>query len=207
MEAEPEADEGDVTLCNVLEENGTLKESAEHTGHFAWKLPAEEPGGRTELRKLRGDVKFDNVVFGYMPGKHILNGISLYAKPGQKIAFVGSTGAGKTTIINLINRFYEMESGTITYDGIDIRRIRKDDLRHSLAMVIQETHLFTGTIADNIRYGKLDATDEEVREAAGLPMRIPLSGVFRTAMTPCFTATAAICPRGSGSSSPLPVRP
>lgn len=166
MEAEPEADEGDVTLCNVLEENGTLKEIAEHTGHFAWKLPAEEPGGRTELRKLRGDVKFDNVVFGYVPGKHILNGISLYAKPGQKIAFVGSTGAGKTTIINLINRFYEMESGTITYDGIDIRRIRKDDLRHSLAMVIQETHLFTGTIADNIRYGKLDATDEEVREAA-----------------------------------------
>lgn len=166
MEAEPEADEGDVTLCNVLEENGTLKEIAEHTGHFAWKLPAEEPGGRTELRKLRGDVKFDNVVFGYVPGKHILNGISLYAKPGQKIAFVGSTGAGKTTIINLINRFYEMESGTITYDGIDIRRIRKDDLRHSLAMVIQETHLFTGTIADNIRYGKFDATDEEVREAA-----------------------------------------
>ena len=166
MEAEPEADEGDVTLCNVLEENGTLKEIAEHTGHFAWKFPAEEPGGRTELRKLRGDVKFDNVIFGYVPGKHILNGISLYAKPGQKIAFVGSTGAGKTTIINLINRFYEMESGTITYDGIDIRRIRKDDLRHSLAMVIQETHLFTGTIADNIRYGKLDATDEEVREAA-----------------------------------------
>ena len=104
MEAEPEADEGDVTLCNVLEENGTLKEIAEHTGHFAWKLPAEEPGGRTELRKLRGDVKFDNVVFGYMPGKHILNGISLYAKPGQTIAFVGSTGAGKTTSINLINR-------------------------------------------------------------------------------------------------------
>ncbi len=101
-----------------------------------------------------------------MPEKHILNGISLYAKPGQKIAFVGSTGAGKTTIINLVNRFYEIESGTITYDGINIRRIRKDDLRHSLAMVIQETHLFTGTIADNIRYGRLDATDEEVREAA-----------------------------------------
>ena len=166
MEAEPEVDEGEVTLCNALEENGTLKETAESTSHFAWKLPAAEPGGKPELRKLKGDVKFDHVVFGYVPGKHILNGISLYAKPGQKIAFVGSTGAGKTTIINLINRFYEMESGTITYDGIDIRRIRKDDLRHSLAMVIQETHLFTGTIADNIRYGKLDATDEEVREAA-----------------------------------------
>ena len=166
MEAEPEADEGDITLCNVLEENGKIKETDERTGHFAWKLPAAEPGGKTELRKLRGDVKFDNVVFGYVPEKHILNGISLYAKPGQKIAFVGSTGAGKTTIINLINRFYEIESGTITYDGIDIRRIRKEDLRHSLAMVIQETHLFTGTIADNIRYGKLDATDGEVREAA-----------------------------------------
>ena len=123
-------------------------------------------GTGTRLVPLKGDVRFDQVVFGYVPEKQVLNGISLYAKPGQKIAFVGSTGAGKTTIINLINRFYEIQSGTITYDGIDIRRIRKDDLRHSLAMVIQETHLFTGTIADNIRYGKLDATDEEVREAA-----------------------------------------
>ena len=166
MEAKPETDEGDVTLCNVVEENGRLKETEERTGQFAWKLPAIVSGGKPELRKLKGEVKFDNVVFGYVPEKHILNGISLYAKPGQKIAFVGSTGAGKTTIINLMNRFYEIESGTITYDGIDIRRIRKDALRHSLAMVIQETHLFTGTIADNIRYGKLDATDEEVREAA-----------------------------------------
>ena len=158
------------TSCRVLEtvadENGRLKETEERTGQFAWKLPAVVSGGKPELRKLKGEVKFDNVVFGYVPEKHILNGISLYAKPGQKIAFVGSTGAGKTTIINLVNRFYEIESGTITYDGINIRRIRKDDLRHSLAMVIQETHLFTGTIADNIRYGKLDATDEEVREAA-----------------------------------------
>ncbi len=198
MEAEPEVDEGDVTLCHVKEEDGKLVETAERTGHFAWRVPEapgtpevpeapgtpevpEAPGtpevaemlgtpaaagSGTRLVPLKGDVRFDQVVFGYVPEKQVLNGISLYAKPGQKIAFVGSTGAGKTTIINLINRFYEIQSGTITYDGIDIRRIRKDDLRHSLAMVIQETHLFTGTIADNIRYGKLDATDEEVREAA-----------------------------------------
>ena len=165
MEAEPEVDEGDVTLCHVKEENGNLAETAERTGCFAWKVP-DEKGAGASLVPLKGDVRFEQVVFGYVPEKKILNGISLYAKPGQKIAFVGSTGAGKTTIINLINRFYEIQAGTITYDGIDIRRIKKDDLRHSLAMVIQETHLFTGTIADNIRYGKLDATDEEVREAA-----------------------------------------
>ena len=111
-------------------------------------------------------MRFKDVVFGYVPGKHVLNGITLYAKPGQKIAFVGSTGAGKTTIVNLINRFYEIQSGSITYDGIDVKDIRKDDLRRSLSMVIQDTHLFTGTIADNIRYGRLNATDEEVREAA-----------------------------------------
>lgn len=165
MEAEPEVDEGDVTLCNVKEENGEPVETLERTGHFAWKVP-DEKGTGASLVLLKGDVRFENVVFGYVPEKKILNGISLYAKPGQKIAFVGSTGAGKTTIINLINRFYEIQSGVITYDGIDIRRIKKDDLRHSLSMVIQETHLFTGTIADNIQYGKLDATDEEVREAA-----------------------------------------
>ena len=136
MEEEPEIDEGKVTLCNAKEEGGEWKETAE------------------------------DVVFGYVPEKRVLNGISLYAKPGQKIAFVGSTGAGKTTIVNLINRFYEIQSGTITYDGIDVRDIKKDDLRRSLSMVIQDTHLFTGTIADNIRYGRLDATDEEVREAA-----------------------------------------
>lgn len=119
-----------------------------------------------ELIELKGDVRFNDVVFGYVPEKRVLNKISLFAKPGQKIAFVGSTGAGKTTIVNLINRFYDIQSGTITYDGIDVMNIEKDDLRRSLAMVIQDTHLFTGTIADNIRYGKLDATDEEIREAA-----------------------------------------
>ena len=163
MEEEPEIDEGMVTLSNVKEENGILTECEEKTGIYAWK---EQRDGRTVLTPLTGDVRFENVVFSYVKGKTILNGISLYAKPGQKIAFVGSTGAGKTTIVNLINRFYEIESGTITYDGIDIRHIRKDDLRRSLAMVIQDTHLFTGTIADNIRYGNLDVTDEEVTEAA-----------------------------------------
>ena len=161
MEEEPEEDLGKVTLCRVREEDGTLKETEEYTGRFAWKLPDTK-----QLVPLKGDVRFHDVVFGYVPERKILNGISLYAKPGQKIAFVGSTGAGKTTIINLINRFYEIQSGTITYDGIDIRNIKKDDLRRSLAMVIQETHLFTGTIADNIRYGRLDASLEEVKEAA-----------------------------------------
>ncbi len=161
MEEEPEEDLGKVTLCRVREEDGTLKETEEYTGRFAWKLPDTK-----QLVPLKGDVRFHDVVFGYVPERKILNGISLYAKPGQKIAFVGSTGAGKTTIINLINRFYEIQSGTITYDGIDIRDIKKDDLRRSLAMVIQETHLFTGTIADNIRYGRLDASLEEVKEAA-----------------------------------------
>ena len=151
MDEEPEPDEGDVTLTEAAD--GTL----------AWKVPEN---GSFSLVPLKGDVRFYDVVFGYTPEKKVLNGISLYAKPGQKIAFVGSTGAGKTTIINLINRFYEIQSGTITYDGLDIRRIKKDDLRHSLSMVIQDTHLFTGTIADNIRYGRLDAADEEVKEAA-----------------------------------------
>ena len=164
MDEEPEIDEGNVTLCNVRRnEDNSLSECEEKTGIFAWKVPENDTYKYVELK---GDVRFDNVVFGYTPEKTILNKISLYAKPGQKIAFVGSTGAGKTTIVNLINRFYEISSGTIYYDGIDIRRIKKDDLRHSLSMVIQDTHLFTGTIADNIRYGNLFATDEEVRQAA-----------------------------------------
>lgn len=164
MDEEPEIDEGNITLCNVRRnEDNSLSECEEKTGIFAWKVPENDTYKYVELK---GDVRFDNVVFGYTPEKTILNKISLYAKPGQKIAFVGSTGAGKTTIVNLINRFYEISSGTIYYDGIDIRRIKKDDLRHSLSMVIQDTHLFTGTIADNIRYGNLSATDEEVRQAA-----------------------------------------
>ena len=164
MDEEPEIDEGNITLCNVRRnEDNSLSECEEKTGIFAWKVPENDTYKYVELK---GDVRFDNVVFGYTPEKTILNKISLYAKPGQKIAFVGSTGAGKTTIVNLINRFYGISSGTIYYDGIDIRRIKKDDLRHSLSMVIQDTHLFTGTIADNIRYGNLSATDEEVRQAA-----------------------------------------
>ena len=193
MDEKPEIDEGSVTLCNAVKNaDGSLTECSQYTGVFAWKVPAElntywnsdsykekvksqtidknmdkaAANDGTYLVELRGDVRFKNVVFGYVPGKTILNDVTLYAKPGQKIAFVGSTGAGKTTIINLINRFYDIQSGTITYDGIDIKDIKKDDLRKSLAMVIQDTHLFTGTIADNIRYGKLDATDEEVRNAS-----------------------------------------
>ena len=159
MHEEPEVDEGTVSLVNVREG----EECPEYTGKYAWK---DEQTGT--LTPLKGDVRFENVTFGYVPEKTVLSGISLYAKPGQKIAFVGSTGAGKTTIINLINRFYEIQGGKITYDGIDVRKIRKDDLRRSLGMVIQDTHLFTGTIAENIRYGRLDATDEEIREAARL---------------------------------------
>ncbi|CDD63364.1 aTP-binding cassette subfamily B bacterial [Firmicutes bacterium CAG:882] len=177
MDEEPEIDEGNVTLCNAVRTpDGELKECGERTGLFAWKVPgdvtvhsdddAQDKSKSTSLVELKGDVRFKDVVFGYVPEKTVLNGISLFAKPGQKIAFVGSTGAGKTTIVNLVNRFYEIQSGAITYDGIDIKDIKKDDLRRSLAMVIQETHLFTGTIADNIRYGNPHATDDEVIEAA-----------------------------------------
>lgn len=163
METEPEVDEGKVRLVRVTEgKDGALQEAGYDTGEWAWK----KPDGT--LVPLRGDVRFDHVVFGYDPRKTILHDISLYAKPGQKIAFVGSTGAGKTTITSLINRFYEIQSGTITYDGIDVRDIEKNSLRRSLGVVLQDTHLFTGTVADNIRYGRLDATDEEVEAAARL---------------------------------------
>ena len=162
METEPEVDEGKVTLVRVTEERGTLAEADFDTGAWAWK----KPDGT--LVPLRGDVRFDHVVFGYDDRKIILHDISLFAKPGQKIAFVGSTGAGKTTITSLINRFYEIQSGTITYDGIDVRDIQKDSLRRSLGVVLQDTHLFTGTVADNIRYGRLEATGEEVEAAARL---------------------------------------
>ena len=163
MEAQPEPDEGKVQLVRVTEDRkGHMTEAGFDTGAWAWKRPDGE------LVPLRGDVRFDHVVFGYDDRKIVLQDISLFAKPGQKIAFVGSTGAGKTTITSLINRFYEIQSGTITYDGIDVRDIEKDSLRRSLGVVLQDTHLFTGTVADNIRYGRLDATDEEVEAAAKL---------------------------------------
>lgn len=160
MNLEPEVDEGDVTLVNVRKENGILKECQEKTGKWAWR---SKDG---KLTMLRGDVRFENVDFGYTKEHMILKNISLYAKPGQKIDFVGSTGAGKTTITNLINRFYDVQGGTVVYDGIDVRKIKKDALRHSLGIVLQDTHLFTGTVADNIRFGKLDATQEEIERAA-----------------------------------------
>lgn len=160
MAQQPEEDAGAVRLVNVREENGTLSACREKTGRWAW----QKADGA--LVPLRGDVRFEHVSFGYEPGHIILKDISLYAKPGQKIAFVGSTGAGKTTITNLINRFYDVQQGTVTYDGLDIRDIRKDSLRRSLGMVLQDTHLFTGTIADNIRFGKLDATRQEIEHAA-----------------------------------------
>ena len=162
MEEQPEADDGKTVIVRVEKNGDTLTETAERTGHWAWK----KPDGT--LVELRGDVRFDHVTFSYDGEKTVLNDVSLFAKPGQKIAFVGSTGAGKTTITNLINRFYDVQEGTITYDGIDVKDIAKDSLRRSLGMVLQDTHLFTGTVADNIRYGKLDATDEEVRAAAKL---------------------------------------
>ena len=168
IDEEPEADEGYVTLVNAdIAADGTITETNEHTGHWAWRHPHKADGSVT-YTEVRGKVDFDNVVFGYEPNKTVLNGISLYAKPGQKIAFVGSTGAGKTTITNLINRFYDVPDGKIRYDGININKIKKDDLRRSQSIVLQDTHLFTGTVMENIRYGKLDATDEEVYAAAKL---------------------------------------
>ena len=160
MRLDPETDEGKIRLVNVREENGVLTACSEKTGRWAW----QKPDGA--LEPLRGDVRFRDVSFGYDQGRPILHGISLYAKPGQKIAFVGSTGAGKTTITNLINRFYDVTAGQITFDGIDVQDIRKDDLRRSLGVVLQDTHLFTGTVADNIRFGKLDATQAEIEQAA-----------------------------------------
>ena len=167
MDEKPETDDGYVTLVNVKEENGQLVESEKRTGMWAWKH-FHKADGSTSLVRLCGDVVFDDVDFAYNPDKVVLHNIKLFATPGQKIAFVGPTGAGKTTITNLINRFYDIADGKIRYDGININKIKKADLRHSLGIVLQDTHLFTGTVADNIRYGKLDATDEEVVKAAKL---------------------------------------
>lgn len=167
LDEKVETDEGTVTLVNAIkDEAGNLTETDHHTGVWAWRCPRRD--GSVTYTEVRGDVRFEDVTFGYDPGQTVLDGVSLYAKPGQKIAFVGSTGAGKTTITNLINRFYDVPDGKIRYDGININKIKKDDLRRSLAMVLQETHLFTGTVIDNIRYGRLEATDDEVIAAAKL---------------------------------------
>ena len=167
LDEQPETDEGYVTLVNAKEENGVLKETKERTGVWAWKHYHKDTD-TTDYKKLAGDVVFDDVDFGYTEDKIVLHNIDMYAQPGQKIAFVGSTGAGKTTITNLINRFYDIQDGKIRYDGININKIKKTDLRRSLGIVLQDTHLFTGTVMENIRYGKLDATDEEVYAAARL---------------------------------------
>ena len=167
MDEQPEQDEGYVSLVNVREENGSLIECRERTGLWAWKHPHQADGTVTYTR-LTGDVRLFDVDFAYEEGKTVLRDISLYAKPGQKVAFVGATGAGKTTITNLLNRFYDIADGKIRYDGININKIRKSDLRHALGIVLQDTNLFTGTVMENIRYGKLDAGDEECIAAARL---------------------------------------
>lgn len=167
LEEEVEVDDGYVTLVNVKDENGTLVESEKRTGRWAWKH-VHQADGTVDYVELQGNVVFDGVDFGYNDDKIVLHDVKLYAEPGQKIAFVGSTGAGKTTITNLINRFYDIQDGKIRYDGININKIKKDDLRHSLGIVLQDTHLFTGTVKENIRFGKLDATDEEIINAAKL---------------------------------------
>ena len=167
LDEAPETDEGYVSLVNAKEENGKLTETPEHTGLWAWKH-THQADGSVDYKKLEGDVVFDDVDFGYVPEKIVLHDVDLFATPGQKIAFVGTTGAGKTTITNLINRFYDIADGKIRYDGININKIKKADLRHSLGIVLQDTHLFTATVMENIRYGKLDATDDEVYAAARL---------------------------------------
>lgn len=167
LDEEPETDDGYVTLVRARKENGQIVESKERTGMWAWKH-THQADGSVDYIELKGDVVFDDVDFGYNPDKIVLHNVDLYATPGQKIAFVGSTGAGKTTITNLINRFYDIQDGKIRYDGININKIKKDDLRHSLGIVLQDTHLFTATVMENVRYGKLDATDEEVIAAAKL---------------------------------------
>lgn len=167
LDEAPEIDKGYVTLVNAKEENGKLTETPEHTGLWAWKH-THQADGSVDYKKLEGDVVFDDVDFGYVPEKIVLHDVDLFATPGQKIAFVGTTGAGKTTITNLINRFYDIADGKIRYDGININKIKKADLRHSLGIVLQDTHLFTATVMENIRYGKLDATDDEVYAAARL---------------------------------------
>ena len=185
LDEEPETDEGYVTLVNArVDEDGTITECPDRTNVWAWKHPHHD--GTVTYTRLEGDVRFFDVDFAYVPGKTVLHDISLYAKPGQKVAFVGSTGAGKTTITNLINRFYDIADGKIRYDGININKIKKADLRHSLGIVLQDTNLFTGTVMENIRYGNLDASDEECIGAARTGQaRTTLSAGCLTATTPC----------------------
>jgi ATP-binding cassette subfamily B protein len=166
MDEESEADNGYVTLVNAKIENGEIREAGERTDLWAWKHPHRD--GTTTYTRLTGDIRFFDVDFGYEDNKTVLHNVTLYAEPGQKVAFVGSTGAGKTTITNLINRFYDIADGKIRYDNININKIKKADLRRSLGMVLQDVHLFTGTVLENLRYGKLDATDEECIAAARL---------------------------------------
>ena len=167
IDEKAETDDGFVTLVDAdIAPDGTITESDHHTGHWAWKNPNDN--GKVSYRKLRGDVRLIDVDFGYEPNKEVLHDVSVYAEPGQKVAFVGATGAGKTTITNLINRFYDIADGQILYDGIDVNKIKKADLRRSLGIVLQDVNLFTGTVMDNIRYGKLNATDEECIAAAKL---------------------------------------
>ena len=203
MDEKPETDDGYVQLVNAkIDENGNITETPEHTGHWAWKHPHKADGTVT-YTELKGDITMTNVDFGYVPEKLVLHDVTLYAKPGQKIAFVGATGAGKTTITNLINRFYDIQDGKIRYDGININRIRKADLRSSLGIVLQDTHLFTGTVMENIRYGRPDATDEECVAAAqlanahGFISRLPEGyAVPEGRQKPWGTAHAVACCRG-----------
>ncbi len=204
IDSEPEVDEGNVTLVNVEKAgDGTLTEVGCCTNIWAWKRPVE---GGFEYIELKGDVRFHDVTFSYDGQVDVLKNVDLYAKPGQKIAFVGSTGAGKTTITNLINRFYDVQKGSITYDGIDVKEIKKDDLRRSLSMVLQDTHLFTGSVRENIRYGRLDATDEEIVEAAKLANAHSFIKHLPQGYDTVLTADGANLSQGSASSSPSPAR-
>lgn len=185
MEAEPEADDGYVELVRAKEDtDGNITETKERTGMWAWKHPHQADGSVT-YKKLEGKVTFDGVDFGYNDDKMVLHDIKMFAEPGQKLAFVGSTGAGKTTITNLINRFYDIQDGKIRYDDINVNKIKKADLRRSLGIVLQDTHLFTGTVMENIRYGRLDATDEDCKKQQSLPMRMVSSEDCQMAMTQC----------------------
>ena len=206
LDEEPETDEGYVTLVNAKENaDGTMSECEERTNVWAWKHPHHD--GTTTYTRLRGDVRFYDVNFGYVPEKTVLHNVSLYAKPGQKLAFVGSTGAGKTTITNLINRFYDINDGKIRYDGININKIKKSDLRRSLGIVLQDTCLFTGTVMENIRYGNLDACDEECIAAARLAGADDFIRRLPDGYNTMLAATARTFRRASASCWPSPARP